>query len=499
MSLDLSNLYSLIRDKDYLLEKCLLLLPSIAYNYHEIYEEVKDRVSELGRRSLVLLGEAALFLEDNETFARVEKLFNYWFSRDPKEVLELASFMIIRFSKDWDKFEKFFDRIAEVLKNIGRNKGRGLASVNLFFELFFRYAFLFSIEIDNILEKVYGFYQNLSSVENFYQVLTAYLRHSLFLKPPHRSVLLIYEKFYEKIAKKDVFNIPFVAALILALKTIGKEKLTNDIFKEVSNEWIVYGDSSTLFSFSRRLLGRTGLLFALTREADLDQFISEASKLVQEFSRILQYLLDFQTSLFAGESFSPRDLDEFTEYAMNFLKEKTGAKEVQEDVLFYVESVANNLSEAIDSLIYNIYNSMLATRQFNRYSNLLQSLQKLYRDSPEIEVGFHFRLRNSLAMLLSVINGEWALESFRKSVNEISNICKRDRECLAWLSNDLGVKLGYAAAISENNEFVTLLCDAVKERRINKRQLIRGFASSLYGVISVLRFGRRYREIKFPI
>ena len=492
----LDELYLMIREKNYLLEKSLLLLPSIAYGYKDIYKELSERINELGRRSLVLLAEASLFLNDMETFSRLKELFHFWFRKDPKEILELYAFMVNYQARKTDSdTTDIINKALSLVKNLIIKRRIREREANLFFELFFRYASLFGTELDTVLLSIMNLYEEAFSPYSFYQVLTAYLRHSAFIPPPKTTVMRIYDDIYPKISLEDPFLIPLISSLVLALNSIGREDLSNKLIEELLNKWIVHRDPSSLFNYSRSILGRCGLLFALTTKKSLDRFLSEANSTLRDLYDLIKYVNEFYLAVSSGEKYSINDIEEFSEYAKNILEESVGEREIMEDPLLYLESVISNVTEAIDSLINNVYSSMLITHSFSKYRELIEFLKRICDDTPEIEIGFQLRLKNSIAMLSAPIDKNNSLKEFQKSGESITKICRKDKECMAWLSNDLGVKLGYALALTEDNSFMKLAHYILTNKYVNRKQFIRGFASSLYGVISITKFGKKYRDL----
>ena len=494
----LEEIFDRITHEKDALAKALSLIPSLYYGFDDTYKIILKELQnlKLGSEAEILLAEACYIENRSNLLEGLAKKAISFFRTSPLRGYKTLAFYIPYLIKV-GKEENLLDNILTFFYEALTSGALDLYDVNNFFEVFFRYCWLFGIEIESFINEVKEFYKKYRVMLDFYDVLTSYTKSSGFLPPPEKSVIYLYENIYKKIEVLELPHIRLSSSLILALFQIGlKEKAWSELQKAISL-YPIEIDSFKLFSSVEKLRARAGLLFALTGKNTSNELLKATEDLLESLFELIKYVLWKYDAFRKGKEIFLYDINDFIEYMRELGEEEIiREKEVRENLNYYFLVVINHLSEIIDATLTNLSNSYLSECPI-KTDEIASRIVNLLKKVKYFDPSFKASQFSTLGLLWSKYDTNETINMFKHAEENVISYCQREKEKFYCntLIYDICVKLGRSFFMSKNNEILEYFLHLLEKSNYFKgnRFSIRGFISGIYGLCILKNYARNFR------
>jgi len=350
------------------------------------------------------------------------------------------------------------ERVKEVLNRFLSPKVSG-KKLYRFLKFFFRYAFIFDRDISSSIELIVEKSLEKLSFSSLLSALLNYFLPAFFVKPRGRVVNACIP-LLDEIDTMDPRNLRFASAILLA-KSYFDKKFVLEKYRTMTEDWYFEPSRKALFQSSLSILGRTILIYAISR---LDEFLDEAKKLSQDIYVTSSYIRD-----------AHRDVRKSAE--ITFDDAPIYLSEVEEDA---IESIFNpkvyllrsslNVKEAIIGLATILLQRKIIGLNIGDFYEIIR------RGSEELpKLPLHER-----ADLLGSLNAIEDKHSFQLLLKELWE--KRESKNIAQAYYFAGIWLGNSFPIL--NSF--LLIKEYWRKIVCKNEFLEGFSYGAYGIATSL-------------
>jgi len=496
---DITDLALEIGDKTTL---ALLIIPSLVLNVENFADKALESLkSARSWKIRILISEAKLLLKQLEDFTRNLNESLEQFRRDPeRNYKELSLYIPYMMAKEDERGEKFFNKLIDILKDLFSNDRIELDDVNEFFNVFMRYFLMFDLDATSILEKLYDFYSEIDASIYFLDTLANYLKYGYFVPIPTSVIKYLYENIYRHLDYSDYQFVRFLGTLLLNLSRIDNDKALAE-YRKLKDVFSSPVDSFKLYTTIRDLSARVGLTFSLLKENLINHYFEETKSLIydlKEFAKQLKWKYDDWRR---GNVISLEDIDIFAEEFKEIAEEEyVGEIELLEDPNYYFNTVISYLANTIEAILTDLVNILISGKneKVQQAYSIARNLLELLELFPYFDSSFKASVYASMAVITSKVKMDDSLEALKKTEKYVITFCTKEEE---FYCNELILEFGDRIAkmyfLTKDNNVLEYLIDLLTEKESHfkkNRFLLRGFASGLYGMATLLDYWKKYKE-----
>ena len=472
----------------------LMILPLNTLGYHKYLDKIFEYLHDSKSwRVRILLAEAYLLLNKKDQFDQLISELLELFTNDPSKNYWSLSFIIpYLISRNDEKAFTIFNELMKLFNEKIENKSLDVIDLNDFFEVFFRYSLLFRVDISKILQPIQEMYMKIDSFADFLDILSIYFRHSVFISPPRTTIEKIYEDIFKSLDKRDYLNVRFFSAFLLALSTVNTSKALEE-YSAIKKNFPILVNPLSLYSSIKNLRARAGLLYALTSKEFSSEFFSEVDEIMYELADFAKHLRWKYNSWRRGEQVSADDIEEFvSEFKDIAEEEQLGEKELSEDLSYYFDVIINYLADSIEALVTNVLNLCLSSGE-KAPDEIISKLIKLIDSVPMFDPSFKATIFSDLAIIEALTSLDPHLLEI--AIRNTKAFCRRENK---FYCDDLielvGNRIGRIYYVTRDKAVLDFVLTLIEREDFfkNNRDLLRGFASGLYGLITLIDYSEKY-------
>ena len=327
---------------------------------------------------------------------------------------------------------------------------------------------------------------------SFLDILSIYFRHSVFISPPRTTIEKIYEDIFKSLDKRDYLNVRFFSAFLLALSTVNTSKALEE-YSAIKKNFPILVNPLSLYSSIKNLRARAGLLYALTSKEFSSEFFSEVDEIMYELADFAKHLRWKYNSWRRGEQVSADDIEEFvSEFKDIAEEEQLGEKELLEDLSYYFDVIVNYLADSIEALVTNVLNLCLSSGE-KAPDEIISKLIKLIDSVPMFDPSFKATIFSDLAIIEALTSLDPHLLEI--AIRNTKAFCRRENK---FYCDDLielvGNRIGRIYYVTRDKAVLDFVLTLIEREDFfkNNRDLLRGFASGLYGLITLIDYSEKY-------